>query len=601
MRYFEWALADGAGDPIAVRIGLGQSQVLAGEVNAGREGLRQVAAAANAAGRPADAVRAVLAMGSGVGGFEVDIGDTSQEHLLTSALAALPEDDHVTRAAGLARLSVVWTLLAIPEERATKAREALTLAAASGDPTVEAAALAALNDAIAGPDHVADRLHGRGPDHRDRRSRVGHPARAAGAPAAAGGQARVRGPHRSGPRHRRVRRPRATPPTPHLLLAGAAVAGHAGRHGRRLRHRPQLRGRGRPARPRGWERERRDDGVDVRLQHAKTTGSAIAFAALLADIARWSVEPSQWDRCFAAIYAHSGVFDKARYHMDRITTAGLDTIPKDSEWVELMRQLAEAALLLADRKVAEEIRGRLAPYADLWAVDGIGGACFGRVADMVARLDELLGRPEPGAAPQQPESTESAELRREGRVWQVAFRGGRPPSPTRKGWPTSRHSWRGPDDRFTCSTSSRPAADRPGQRPAGVPVRSWTIRRARRTRRGSSTSKRRSTRPPPTPTPAEWTPSSRSATSCWLSWRCPRAVRSRSSYRRPGRACPQGGHDAHRHRPEGDRGSPSRARAAPATVGVHRTLLLLPARAAGHVANLMSRRDDATPDVTPPW
>ncbi|MGH3861868.1 ATP-binding protein, partial [Actinokineospora sp.] len=117
-RYFRWALADGAGDPITVRLGLGRSQVLAGEVKEGRDTLREVAAAANQAGRPADAVRAVLAMGSGLGGFEVDIGDAAQEGLLTRALAALPDDDLATRAAGLARLSLVRARTAAPEERA---------------------------------------------------------------------------------------------------------------------------------------------------------------------------------------------------------------------------------------------------------------------------------------------------------------------------------------------------------------------------------------------------------------------------------------------------------------------------------------------------
>ena len=433
VRYFEWALADGAGDPIAVRIGLGQSQVLAGEVDVGREGLRQVAAAANAAGRPADAVRAVLAMGSGVGGFEVDIGDTSQEHLLTSALAALGEDDHVTRAAGLARLSVVRTLLATPEERATKAREALTLAAASGDPTVEAAALAALNDAIAGPDHVADRLHGA-----DRIIAIAD--HESDTPLALLGLrlrlvARLESGDLTGVDHdiaeydvraQRLRLPIYSWPVPLWRGMRAAMDGD---YDTALSCAEEVDRLGRAA----GSANAAMMAWTLRLQHAKATGSAIAFAALLADIAHWSVEPSQWDCCFAAIYAHSGGLDKARYHLDRITTAGLDTIPKDSEWVELMWQLAEAALLLADRKVAEEIRGRLAPYADLWAVDGIGGACFGRVADMVARLDELLERPEPGAAPQQPESTESAELRRDGRVWQVAFRGRQATIPHSKG------------------------------------------------------------------------------------------------------------------------------------------------------------------------
>ena len=576
--------------------------MLAGEVDAGREGLRQVAAAANAAGRPADAVRAVLAMGSGVGGFEVDIGDTSQEHLLTSALAALREDDLVTRAAGLARLSVVRTLLATPEERATQAREALTLAAASGDPTVEAAALAALNDAIAGPDHVADRLHGA-----DRIIAIAD--HESDTPLALLGLrlrlvARLESGDLTGVDHdiaeydvraQRLRLPIYSWPVPLWRGMRAAMDGD---YETALSRADEVDRLGREsgsanAAMMAWT---------LRLQHAKATGSPIAFAALLADIAHWSVEPSQWDCCFASIYAHSGVFDKARHHMDRITTAGLDTIPKDSEWVELMWQLAEAALLLADRKVAEEIRGRLAPYADLWAVDGIGGACFGRVADMVARLDELLERPEPGAAPQQPESTESAELRRDGRVWQVAFRGRQATIPHSKGHGRPR------DTRGAARTGGSRARPRRGRRrtvpgrgrreyrsgpgPSGARVVPGAARGPRRGDRHGL--RRRRHRQSGHPRRGARLPAGRAG-------RCPRAVRSRSSYRRPGRACPQGGHDAHRHRPEGNRGSPSRARAAPATVGVHRTLLLLPARAAGHVANLTSRRDDATPDVAPPW
>ena len=171
----------------------------------------------------------------------------------------------------------------------------------------------------------------------------------------------------------------------------------------------------------------------LRLQMAKATGSPTAFAQLLKGTSPWGVEPSQWDCCFASIYAHSGAVDRARHHVNRIMTAGLDTIPKDSEWVELLWQLAEAALLLADREVAEEIRGRLAPYSDLWAVDGMAGACFGPVSDLLTWLDELLQRPEPGADSQQPERSESAELRREGRVWHVAFRGRQATIPHSKG------------------------------------------------------------------------------------------------------------------------------------------------------------------------
>ena len=171
----------------------------------------------------------------------------------------------------------------------------------------------------------------------------------------------------------------------------------------------------------------------LRLQQAKAEGSPIAFTSLLEEIAHWSTAPSQWDCCFASIYAYSGVLDRARFHLDRIQAAGLDSIPKDSEWVELMWQLSEAALLLADRKVAEAIRERLAPYADLWAVDGMGGACFGPVSDVIARLDSFLEGTEGAPPPKLLELSEAAELRRDGRVWHVAFRGRRATVPHSKG------------------------------------------------------------------------------------------------------------------------------------------------------------------------
>ena len=250
-RYFGWALADGAGDEITVRLGLGQSQVLAGEVDAGRETLRQVAAAANRVRRPVDAVRAVLAMGSGLGGFEVDVSDTTQERLLAEALDALPDDDLATRAAGLARLSLTRTLVASPEERAEQAREAVELAARIGQPAIEGAALAALNDALAGPDHVKDRLQAA--------ERIVAIADAEADTALALLGLRLRLVARlelgdlAGVDHDiaeydvRAKRLRL----PLYLLARPALEGDAGGDGRRRRARRMLRRRGRPPGPRG--------------------------------------------------------------------------------------------------------------------------------------------------------------------------------------------------------------------------------------------------------------------------------------------------------------------------------------------------------------
>ena len=58
----------------------------------------------------------------------------------------------------------------------------------------------------------------------------------------------------------------------------------------------------------------------------------------------------------------------------------------------------------------------LEPYADLWAVDGYGGACFGQVSELLARLAEYLDHP--SATP-----SDRAAFVRTGTVWQLEFRG----------------------------------------------------------------------------------------------------------------------------------------------------------------------------------
>ncbi|MGH3860706.1 MAG: hypothetical protein ACRDSQ_14090, partial [Actinokineospora sp.] len=290
-----------------------------------------------------------------------------------------------------------------------------------GAPTVEAAALAALNDALSGPDHVRARLDGA-----DRIVDIADQA-ADTALALLGLRLRLVARLESGDiagvdhdiaeydlRAKRLRVPLYTWPVPLWQGMRAAMDGDSERVACCADEVDRL----------GREAGSTNAAMmawALRLRQAKTDGSPIAFASLLEEVARWGLEPSQWDCCLASIYAYSGVLDRARFHLDRMSAAGLDSIPKDSEWVELMWQLAEAVLVLADRQVAEALRERLAPYVDLWAVDGVGSACFGPVSDMVARLDAFLAGTD--AAPRLLELSEVAELRRDGRVWHLAFRG----------------------------------------------------------------------------------------------------------------------------------------------------------------------------------
>ncbi len=56
--------------------------------------------------------------------------------------------------------------------------------------------------------------------------------------------------------------------------------------------------------------------------------------------------------------------------------------------------MADLAISLDNRAAAVQLAAELAPYEKLWAVDGIGGAVFGTVAEQLGRLAAYLGRPE---------------------------------------------------------------------------------------------------------------------------------------------------------------------------------------------------------------
>jgi hypothetical protein len=172
----------------------------------------------------------------------------------------------------------------------------------------------------------------------------------------------------------------------------------------------------------------------MRLQQAKAEEDPVGLASLVEEVSRFGVwDPSQWDCCLASIYAYMGVLDRARFHLDRVVESGLDNVPKDAEWLELLWQVAEASLVLADKQVARAIHERLTPYSELYAVDGIGGAVFGRVSEILGRIDTFLADERLPEHPTLLDVSESGELRREGRVWQVGFRGRHVTVPHSKG------------------------------------------------------------------------------------------------------------------------------------------------------------------------
>jgi hypothetical protein len=84
--------------------------------------------------------------------------------------------------------------------------------------------------------------------------------------------------------------------------------------------------------------------------------------------------------------------DEARGVLRRRMAAGIGSIPRDSEWLEAVWNLSEAAAALGELDAVDAFHAALVPYADLWVVDGIGAACFGVVAHHLGRLSRALER-----------------------------------------------------------------------------------------------------------------------------------------------------------------------------------------------------------------
>ncbi|HWC11985.1 MAG TPA: AAA family ATPase [Acidimicrobiales bacterium] len=335
--------------------------------------------------------RAALGFGAGFGGFEVRMLEQRQIDLLEQAAALLPADSPL-RPWVLARLSVALSFMGSEGRRLALADEAVSLARRAGDGAALASALAARCDAVAGPDHVTERL-GAGTEI------VALARQAADRPLELLG--------------RRLR-----------LIAlsefgsAAAVADEiaafervATLHGDPLYrwYGPLWRGMRALSRGELADAERYADAArDVGRQGG--SANALVLSEML-----WFVllverrSPSVPDRfrqlairhpellgpaglpMFVWVLALVGEETEARRHLAEVRSAGIDRIPRDAEWLPVMTQLAEAALVLGDHTLAAELRKRLEPYARLCVVEGIGAAQRGSVARTLALLSAVLG------------------------------------------------------------------------------------------------------------------------------------------------------------------------------------------------------------------
>jgi hypothetical protein len=207
----------------------------------------------------------------------------------------------------------------------------------------------------------------------------------------------------------------------------------------------------------------------LRLGISMLTGPQLDFAAdAEAAYGTWLQDlPEAYNWAPAAWFATVGLTARARGLVRERLAAGLDDIPRDSEWLEMMWMAGEAGRLIGEREAAELAYEALQPYADLWVVDGIGGACYGVTAFQLGRLAAHLGRADEAAqwlstaldahrragahllvqlteatiaelgttppAPTAERAPTAAEFRRDGRVWRVVWRSNAATVPDSKG------------------------------------------------------------------------------------------------------------------------------------------------------------------------
>jgi tetratricopeptide (TPR) repeat protein len=145
------------GEPARPRLlrGVGAALLDAGDLDAARVYYREAAGLARGADDAVALAEAALGFAAGLGGFEVRLVDREQNDLLREALDLLDDDEKSLRVHLMARLVVGLAFTDDAGQIPELADAAVALARQAGDARALGAALAAHCDAFAGPDHVA--------------------------------------------------------------------------------------------------------------------------------------------------------------------------------------------------------------------------------------------------------------------------------------------------------------------------------------------------------------------------------------------------------------------------------------------------------------
>lgn len=385
---------DGDDREIELLLRLGQFRLAAGQLGAARDAF---AGAASLARRSGDAVRlaeAALGLGAGLGGFEVQLFDHVQVELLEEALTALGDQDIPTRALVLSRLSVALAFVEPSPRRVELAEEAIAIARTAGDSRALASALAAWCDACAGPDHVHGRLDAatevvstaldvadRPLELLGRRLRV----------VALLELGRLREARAEIDRYAWVadglRQPLYQWYVPLWRAALAMAEGDAATADRYTAEVQRL----------GQSAESDNAAVLTTVQHwvwlrheRRFEEAAVVMAELVATSPDIGAREAL-DETVLVVHAARGDTQAATAVADRLARRGWLAPRSDSEWLPNTALLAEVATNIGHRDLARVLHDALRPYAELFAVEGIGAAITGAVAHYLALTAELLG------------------------------------------------------------------------------------------------------------------------------------------------------------------------------------------------------------------
>jgi hypothetical protein len=157
----------------------------------------------------------------------------------------------------------------------------------------------------------------------------------------------------------------------------------------------------------------------LRFGKADRTGTMPSLLRLIDEVFTPFVDVPMAQGYYAYLLLRAGDRERAVALIERRAQEGVAAIAKDAEWLTSVALLGEAGRLFGHRVMVADCLTALRPYRDLWLYDGIGAACYGPLADYLARFAQFLGEA-PG--PARPTPQQVGGLRRTGAGWQLHWR-----------------------------------------------------------------------------------------------------------------------------------------------------------------------------------